>query len=476
MTKSRAIIAFLALALLGAAALIFFPLFGAQDAFFDQRKGGNASVGTEPPVPQFPEKPETAPSRGIDIVAATKPQQRPESIQPRSNPPTSEELPPETGGIVLEEPVIMLAPNEDFVEVPMFFATNRTIDPNASSDDFTEQFTNVDGDLLYGHATVTIPRDHRMGVLESQNFFSAIFFDPNPKKHLTIRDLYVEVTRILLDDVRAMLGETDNAILLYVHGYNTGMNKAVRRGGQLTYDLGWDGPSFVFSWPSQGSFKDYGTDSTLAERSFNEMEQLLSDLSGLNPDRLVVIAHSMGTKVFSHGLARLTRNNPRAAQGITSVILAAPDIDEKIFIEELAPAFRTLNDTHFTLYGSNKDSALTISEVANGFPRIGDTTNRIPVIAGFDVIDASTTTSNFFEHTYFAESTSILTDVYRMVQNGQSVDQRFGETLVKITQGDKEHWQINPEPIVLPACRNADFEDSRFRFHQAPCDPTLPFE
>jgi esterase/lipase superfamily enzyme len=273
-----------------------------------------------------------------------------------------------------------------------------------------------------------------------------------------------------------MLNATDNSILLYVHGFNTGMNKATRRAGQLTYDLGWDGPSFVFSWPSQGSFADYGTDGTLAARSYNEMAQILSDLSDLNPDRLVVIAHSMGTRVFAHGLARLARENEDAARKITSVILAAADIDEEVFVDDLVPEFRALTETQFTLYGSNKDSALSISEVANGFPRIGDTTNRIPVIDGFDVIDASTTTSNFFEHTYFAESTSILTDVYRMVQNGQSVEERMGETLVKITKGDTDHWQINPEPLVLPACKARDKNDSAFRFHQEPCDPTLPLE
>src|SRR5262249_46924146 len=52
---------------------------------------------------------------------------------------------------------------------------------------------------------------------------------------------------------RAYLGQA----LVFVHGYNTSFDNAIRRAGQLAYDLGFDGPVFVFSWPARESLLSY---------------------------------------------------------------------------------------------------------------------------------------------------------------------------------------------------------------------------
>ena len=43
----------------------------------------------------------------------------------------------------------------------------------------------------------------------------------------------------------------NNQLLVFVHGYNVDFDNAVRRAGQLAYDLNFDGPTFLFSWPSR---------------------------------------------------------------------------------------------------------------------------------------------------------------------------------------------------------------------------------
>lgn len=353
-----------------------------------------------------------------------------------------------TGGNVspgAEPPLVDAFPDglpedADFVEVPIYLATNRRLADDPDQDEPASQFNDVNGPVQYARAVVTIPREHRMGVLESQNVVAAFFFEPDPEKHVILKSIDLSDREDVLSSVTAELATTENAVLMYVHGYNTDLEKATRRAGQLTYDLGWDGPSFLFSWPSRGRASAYFIDSTMAARSTTAMTQVLGDLAGLDADRIIVIAHSMGTRVLSNGLADLVRDEPDLAAKITTVILAAPDIDEEVFHNQLAPRFRELEGSQFTLYASSEDVALKASETANGFIRIGDTSNGVPVVEGFDVIDASTTVSDFFSHTYFGDDATILSDIHAMINEGLPVDAR--PTLEEVIDGENRHWRI----------------------------------
>lgn len=331
-------------------------------------------------------------------------------------------------------------PDADFVEVPIYFATNRAVSDDVDEDDPSSLFSDLDGPVQYGRALVTIPRDHRMGNLESQSWLGALIFEPDPERHVILARMGIFSRDQILADVRSELAETSNSILMYVHGYNTDLDKATRRAGQLTYDLAWHGPSFLFSWPSKGSAGAYFTDSTMALRSETAMRDVLADLASLETDRIVVIAHSMGTRVLSEGLADLARDNPEAAARITTIVLAAPDIDEQVFRSQLAPRFREMSNSRFTLYASSEDTALKASKAANGFPRIGDTTNGVPVVEGIDVIDASGTISDFFGHTYFGDNSTILTDIYTMIHDELPIDAR--PTVEPVQNGPNVTWRI----------------------------------
>ena len=359
------------------------------------------------------------------------------NVAPGQEPPIAEMAPPEP---VIESPTRGANDSDTHVDIPLYFATNRALNPAPDDDDPASQFLNEDGDLTWGNATVSIPRNHQMGVLESQGWFGSIFFDPDPEEHVILQAMTPVDLAAVHDWVQADLATGENSILMYVHGYNTSLDKAMRRAGQLTYDLGWNGTSFLFSWPSQGGSLDYFKDSTLAERSVFAMRDTLAELATHDADRIVIIAHSMGTRVLSKGLAELTRDDPDAASRITTVILAAPDIDERVFHDQLAPRFQTLTDSHFTLYASAEDSALKVSKRANGFDRIGDTTNGVPDLPGIDVIDATGVVSDFFGHTYFGDNATILSDIFTMVHDDLPVDQR--PLVHQVMQGDQPVWKI----------------------------------
>ena len=380
--------------------------------------GGNVAPAQEPPIAQM-----TPPEPVAEAPVAESP-----SVEPM----------PESV-VTTEAPTRSLTENASHIDVPVYFATNRALNPDPDPNDPADQFLDEDGALIWGDAVVSIPRVHELGVLESPGWFASLFFDPDPSKHVVLQSMTPNDLEQIRAWVRWDLENTENSILMYVHGYNTSLDKAMRRAGQLTYDLGWQGPSFLFSWPSQGEALDYFKDSTLAQRSTFAMRDTLAELAGLEADRIVIIAHSMGTRVLSNGLAELARDDPGAANRITSVILAAPDIDERVFHTQLAPRFRTLSG-QFTLYASAEDAALKVSKSANGFPRIGDTTQGVPEIPGMDVIDATGVVSDFFGHTYFGDNATILSDIFTMVHDGLPVDQR--PLVRRVAVGDKDVWKI----------------------------------
>ncbi|MEY1556564.1 alpha/beta hydrolase [Yoonia sp. R2331] len=406
-----------------------------------ERHGGAASEGSEPPIAEMapPEEPVVIVGETENVGAAAPLEERAVEMPV--------EVMPEP--IIIEEAMEMPAPfeeDETHRDVPIFFATNRALNDDPDFDDPASTFTDDYDVLRYGTGIISIPREHRMGELESQGWFASLMFDPDIEKHVILQDLTPWTTEEVMQMLAGELQSSENAILMYVHGFNTSLDKAARRAGQLTYDLAWDGPSFLFSWPSRGRAINYLSDSTMAQRSVPDLKRVLRDLAAQDPDRIIVIAHSMGTRIISEAMAEMVAEDDPAVDEITTIVLAAPDIDEVVFRTRIAPRFREATSTHFTLYASAEDSALKASKEANGFRRIGDTTDGVPQLPGIDVIDATGVVSDFFGHTYFGDNTSILSDIYEMVHTGSPVNRRAMLAPVPPEPPTPEaitHWRIN---------------------------------
>ncbi len=334
---------------------------------------------------------------------------------------------------------------EDFVKVSMYYATNRGLRPEAERDpgDPSSRYNNERGTMRYGVADISIPRDHRMGHLETPNWLMKKLVGFEQEKHVTLLDVREWDRDKMLAELKETLAAVeDSALLAFVHGYNTSYRKAARRAGQLTYDLGFDGPSIFFSWPSQDRTEAYTVDSQNAEWSVPHMTEFLEHITSREADQVIVIAHSMGTRLLTKGLARLADKDPEAAARVTTVILAAPDIDAQIFREELLPKFKALPRA-ITLYASDGDTALKASKAVNGFHRIGDASQGLFPMPGVDLIDASGAKSDFFGHTYFGDNATILSDMYELLQNLNAAKDRPG--LEQVDTPDGPYWRIRLE-------------------------------
>ncbi len=404
--------------------------------------GGNVAPGNEPAPEPIIISPEFD-----GVVAAAPPARAPASPRSRTAPIVVEEAfeAPMPEAMIIEDPSIATfgdeAEDDGYSHVTLFFATNRARVAGTRPDDLTEQFENENAaEVTYGIAEVSIPDTHVEGQLETQNRFVAWVLPPNPKKHVILQDM-VPLSRDQVMSFVDFVLQSENAIMMYVHGFNTPMELAARRSGQLTFDLGWNGPSFFFSWPSQGNPAAYTIDANMAQRSERALVEVLQELGDTGAEKIVIIAHSMGTQLLTQSLLRLDQ---ATRDRISTIVLAAPDIDVDVFENDILPVFREMEDTKVTLYASSEDAALKMSHTVNGFTRIGDTVNGVRPLEPVQVVDATGAESDFFGHTYFGDNATIVDDIKTLIRDGLDPMQR--PTLAGVPEPDGPTWKI-----VLPA-------------------------
>lgn len=298
-----------------------------------------------------------------------------------------------------------------------------------------------DGPLSYGSCDISIPRDHRMGQLESPSLWRLEFRD-DPAKHVVLlsaevqdRDNYFAA---LKTQIRASAGKS---AFVFVHGYNVSFEDAARRTGQMAYDLGFDGAPVFYSWPSRGDIAAYTIDENNIEWSTPHITAFLADfLASTEAAQVYLVGHSMGNRGLARAVAGLLAAQPQLAQKITEIILSAPDIDAAIFKHDIAPQLARARNP-VTLYASSQDLALAASKAVHGYPRAGDSGAGMLIVAGVETIDATGVDTSFMKHSYFAEKRSALSDMFYLIRNHARADQRFLDPVDTVAG---RYWTFKP--------------------------------
>jgi len=298
-----------------------------------------------------------------------------------------------------------------------------------------------DGPLSYGSCDISIPRDHRMGQLESPSLWRLEFRD-DPAKHVVLlsaevqdRDNYFAA---LKTQIRASAGKS---AFIFIHGYNVTFEDAARRTGQMAYDLGFDGAPVFYSWPSRGDIAGYTIDENNIEWSTPHITAFLADfLASTEAAQVYLVGHSMGNRGLARAVADLLAAQPQLAQKITEIILSAPDIDAAIFKHDIAPQLAHARNP-VTLYASSQDLALAASKAVHGYPRAGDSGAGMLIVAGVETIDATGVDTSFMKHSYFAEKRSALSDMFYLIRNQARADQRF---LDPVDTPAGRYWTFKP--------------------------------
>ena len=110
----------------------------------------------------------------------------------------------------------------------------------------------------------------------------------------------------------------------------------------------------------------------------------------------------MGNRAFGNVFPKV-HQALKGNQSIKEIMLAAPDVDAKVFKNEIAPYLKFSNCC-CTVYSSGKDKALWGSWLAHGFARRAG--QRVVGLEGLESIDAGTinTSKLGLGHSYYGEN------------------------------------------------------------------------
>jgi len=306
----------------------------------------------------------------------------------------------------------------------VYYATDRKPTPSPAPDD---HFGGDRGDLGYGVVNVTIPRTHQRGSIEAPSILR-MEFRADPQKHVLLQSLQT----LDADEWRAQIGKRATAlsnpgILVFIHGYNTSFADASMRAAQLSYDLNFAGATVLFSWPSRAELVQYTVDEQNAEWSIPDMKTVLASLATIAPGTpIYVIAHSMGNRVLTRGFKALLDEDRSKRRAFSQVVLAAPDLDADVFKRDIAPSILGRSGgPRVTLYASSNDKALRASrDLHGGYNRLGESGKNLVVMPNLDTVDASMVSTEFMGHGYFADSTTVVSDLKYLIHESLKPQER----------------------------------------------------
>jgi len=243
---------------------------------------------------------------------------------------------------------------------------------------------------------------------------------------------------------RAAARTPGREVLLFIHGFDNSFEEAARSAARVGIGIGFTGAAVLYSWPSEGSATSYLTDRNNAYFAVHALKELLADLTA-SPwvGRVSVAVHSMGNESFIRAYTELAgecqggRSGCADLRKVRAIVLAAPDVDREIFLDQHAAKLTSL-DARVVLYTSRADIALSASSLMQGgdYERLG---KNVPCIPGIHVTDVSNVKTDVLGHSWISQSRAVLQDLRCSIDEGCN---RYASSLLR-------------EMICTPAMRHA---------------------
>lgn len=314
------------------------------------------------------------------------------------------------------------------IAVPYVTLRNRTKSSRPS-----EYFGGSRGQLHTGICTVSFSPIWGLDEIAG----SVPFYIPDEAIELT------DLQEIELDKLYSEIAQFPNKnignIVIYIHGYNIDFEKSCRRSALFQRALGLHDRLLLFSWPAEGNMLKYTWDEADLVWSVPHLAQFIEDVGKRAGNcKVDVVAHSLGARGAMQALARLAYNKP-AATILNELVLIAPDIDTEIFSQELPVIKSSVN--RITVYVSENDSALRLSQEVHGYPRLGQAGGDLNILEGVETIDISDINSRRISgHLYHLFSPEVIEDLTQLLHTGEAASKR---TLLKeAIHNDLPYWRM----------------------------------
>ncbi|MFM1815635.1 MAG: hypothetical protein RLZ98_2330 [Pseudomonadota bacterium] len=352
-------------------------------------------------------------------------------------------------------PPLYEAAEKPYVTVTVHYATDRN--DNGSDSPPNDRFGDKralpqpgNSPVTYGTCDVAIPKTHQVGQLEEPGWFES----EEPDKHVMILSLDAQDPDTFYTTLADRLSNLRQCFI-FVHGFNVSFKNAARRTAQIAYDLRFQGVPLFYSWPTAvvGQSSLSPTAYTEAENNaiwarYHFADFLVDVIRRARPEALHIAAHSMGNRIVTDALIDVAhRLTPEERSVLHEIVLTAPDIDAETFKTHIAPRLAAVVP-RISLYASDNDSALGLSESLHHLPRIGSTSAALPMpVPSIEVIDATNANTDYFGHNYYGEAEAIIADIFLATRARRPAAERTAT----LTAGDTGHWVVRNDATVEDA-------------------------
>lgn len=333
--------------------------------------------------------------------------------------------------------------NQEFMTIDVMYGTNRATSGYKELNKYYGK--SLSTKLRYGICKVSLPITHKTGEIERPSWFK-FEFKEDPRKHVMIQTLE-EITKTNFNDYMKQsftkMGKKD--VLIFIHGFSNKFDESVRKAGQIAYDLDFPGIAMTYSWPSQGAFSvlNYKKDEQYSSYSVKYLKEfLLNVVKNSKGHKINIIAHSMGNRVLVNAIADIQKTSKGTI--FNQIILAAPDVNAKIFKTEILPKMQG-KANKITLYASSGDNALKASRHIHQQSRLGESGEFLTVANGMDTIDSTGVDPSTMGHSYFSSTKTLLQDMKNLMLKNTPPSNR---NLKTVKEEQQSYWEMIFEKIV----------------------------
>jgi len=244
-----------------------------------------------------------------------------------------------------------------------FFVSNRK-KMNEEDEDLENRFGSERSEMLnFGLFDIAIQPSVGLGMFI------------NPSEWFQTEEVVVKNMEVLQQEtfVRKLREQVDasprRSLLIVIHGFRERFPSALRKTAFVGHILDINSPVMVFDWPgNQGSsLRGYHNARNIATESGAELARTIELITrDVKPDKLWIVANSMGGQVVAHAFSKLYQN-PEFADAeieIEDVVLTAPDVSHNEFDKQFKREIASLTK-NLTVYASSNDRALVMSRLVN---------------------------------------------------------------------------------------------------------------
>jgi esterase/lipase superfamily enzyme len=263
-----------------------------------------------------------------------------------------------------------------------------------------------------------------------------------------------------------LAGTPHKEVFVFIHGFNNSFEDAVFRAAEVWHFLGRVGVPLVYTWPAgYGGIRGYAYDRESGEFTVGHLKVCLEALASCpQVERIHLIAHSRGADVTMSALRELhianraTGKSTQQELKLTNLVLAAPDLDEDVFLQRFVAEDVLKTAQRTTIYASPRDRVMELADVVfasrgrvgmlgprDFSPRARQALARLP---NLQFIDCKVSHSPI-GHDYIFSDPAALSDLILVLRNRAEPGAANGRPLVQSAEGI---WELTDNyPEIIPA-------------------------